>query len=50
MRDFITWLIIMLILYLAWKHFLHPIKMKNGVNVPSTNTQFIPISGMGKKM
>jgi sulfate adenylyltransferase subunit 1 (EFTu-like GTPase family) len=31
----------MFILYFAWKHILHPIKSKNGVNVPSTNTQFI---------
>ena len=50
LRDFITWLIIMFILYLAWKHILHPIKMKNGLSVPSTNTQFIPLAGMGKKI
>jgi len=50
MRDLITWLIIMFILYFAWKHILHPIKSKNGVNVPSTNTQFIHMNaGMGKK-
>ena len=48
LRDFITWIIIIFILYLVWKHFLNPIKMKNSLNVPSTNTQFIPM-GMGKK-
>jgi len=49
MRDFITWLVIMFVLYLAWKYILHPIKNKNNLNVPSTNTQFIPLTtGMGK--
>ena len=47
LRDFITWLIIMLILYLAWKHILHPIKMKGGINTPSNNTQYFPM-GIGK--
>ena len=51
MRDFITWLIIMLILYLAWKHIIQPIKNKNGVTLPTHNTQFIPLNaGMGKKI
>ena len=49
MRDLITWLIIMLILYYTWKHVLYPIKNKNGLNTPSTNTQFINMTaGMGK--
>jgi large-conductance mechanosensitive channel len=47
LRDLITWLIIMLILYLAWKHILHPIKMKGNINVPSHNTQYFPM-GIGK--
>jgi large-conductance mechanosensitive channel len=51
MRDFITWLIIMLLLYLAWKHVIQPIKNKNGVVSPTHNTQFIPMNaGMGKKI
>ena len=50
LRDFITWIIIIFILYLVWKHFLNPIKIKNSLNVPSTNTQFIHMNaGMGKK-
>ena len=48
LRDFITWIILIFILYLVWKYFLNPIKMKNSLNIPSTNTQFIPM-GMGKK-
>jgi len=49
-RDFITWLIIMILLYLAWKHILHPIKNKSGISTPTHNTQFIPMNaGMGKK-
>ena len=47
LRDFITWIIIMLILYLAWKHILHPIKMKGNISVPSHNTQYFPM-GIGK--
>ena len=47
LRDFITWLIIVTLLYLVWKHFLHPIKMKGNINVPSTNTQYFPM-GIGK--
>ena len=54
LRDFITWLIIMLVLYLLWKYLLHPYKLKNSLNVPSTNTQYIPMSGtnagMGKNV
>jgi len=50
LRDFITWFILMFIIYLAWKHLLNPIKIKNGINIPTTNTQYIPtgIAGMGK--
>jgi len=53
MRDFVTWLVLMTILYFIWKYLLNPIKMKNGLNIPTTNTQFIPmnggaIAGMGK--
>jgi large-conductance mechanosensitive channel len=47
LRDFITWLIIIFILYLAWKHILHPIKMKGNLNIPSHNTQYFPM-GIGK--
>jgi hypothetical protein len=46
-RDFVTWLIIMLILYIIWKHILHPIKMKGNINIPSHNTQYFPM-GIGK--
>ena len=45
-RDLITWLILMLILYLLWKHVIQPIKNKN---VPTNITQFIPPTRMGKK-
>ena len=48
LRDFITWLIIIYILYLIWKKVLNPLKMKNGVNIPTHNTQFLPM-GIGKK-
>jgi len=47
LRDFITWVIIIFILYLAWKHILHPIKMKGNINIPSHNTQYFPM-GIGK--
>ncbi len=33
-RDFLTWLVIMIILYIVWKHIVHPYKSKFGVNVP----------------
>ena len=46
-RDLITWLIIMCLLYLAWKHIVQPIKNKNGLSTPTTNTQFFPM-GIGK--
>ena len=36
LRDLITWIIIMYIIYLLWKKFVHPLKMKNGL-VPPTN-------------
>ena len=49
LRDFITWIVIIFILYLIWKHILNPIKMKNSLSVPSTNTQFIPMGMGGKK-
>lgn len=50
MRDLITWLIIMLILYLLWKHVMLPIKNKNGLSTPTHNTQYFPMNaGMGKK-
>ena len=47
LRDFITWLIIMLILYILWKYILQPIKMKGNINTPSHNTQYFPM-GIGK--
>lgn len=51
LRDFITWMIIMIILYLAWKHILLPIKNKNNLSTPSHNTQYFPMNaGMGKKV
>jgi hypothetical protein len=46
-RDLITWLIIMCLLYLAWKHVVQPIKNRNGLSTPTTNTQFFPM-GIGK--
>ena len=48
LRDFITWFIIIFILYLIWKKFLNPLKMQNGVNTPAHNTQYLPM-GIGKK-
>ena len=48
LRDFITWLIIVFILYMAWKHILLPIKLNSGINTPTTNTQFFTMQGMGK--
>jgi len=47
LRDFITWIIIIFILYLLWKYFLNPIKIKNNLSVPTTNTQYFPM-GIGK--
>jgi len=47
LRDFITWLIIIFILYLVWKHLLQPIKDKYGLKLPTHNTQFLPM-GIGK--
>ena len=44
LRDFITWVIIVFILYLLWKYFLNPIKMRNALN---NNTQFMPTAGGG---
>ena len=50
MRDFITWLILMLILYFAWKHIIQPIKNKSNISTPTNNTQYFPMNaGMGKK-
>ena len=46
-RDFITWLIIIFILYLVWKHLLQPIKDKHGLKTPTHNTHFLPM-GIGK--
>jgi len=36
LRDLITWIIIMYIIYLLWKKFVHPLKMKNGI-IPPVN-------------
>ena len=47
LRDLITWIIIITILYLVWKYVLYPIKMKGNINSPTTNTQYFPM-GIGK--
>jgi hypothetical protein len=47
LRDFITWLIIMYIIYLLWKKFVHPIKMKKGLIAPDVATHILPM-GIGK--
>lgn len=47
LRDFITWMIIIVILYLVWKFIINPIKTKNDLTSPTTNTQFFPM-GIGK--
>jgi len=44
-RDFVTWLVIMIILYLVWKHIVHPFKSKMNINTPVT--PIVPM-GMGK--
>ena len=48
LRDFITWLIIVYILYLVWKKFLQPLKLKQNLATPSTNTQFYPLMNIGR--
>jgi large-conductance mechanosensitive channel len=52
LRDFITWLIIVFVLYIIWKKVLQPLKLKNNLTTPNTNTQFLPTMmniGKGKK-
>ena len=44
LRDLITWVIIMYIVYLLWKKVVNPLKMKKGLNTPNTATQILPIS------
>jgi hypothetical protein len=49
LRDFITWLIIITLLYLIWKKFIHPYKLKSGLIPPQqANIPFFQM-GMGKK-
>jgi hypothetical protein len=48
LRDFITWLIIMYIIYLLWKKFVHPLKMKKGLISPDVATHILPMA-IGKK-
>ena len=48
LRDFITWLIIVYILYLVWKKFLQPLKLKQNLTTPSTNIQFNPMMNIGR--
>ena len=48
LRDFVTWLIIILVLYFAWKYFIKPYKEKIKSN-PSLVNHFVPVSRMSFK-
>jgi large-conductance mechanosensitive channel len=44
LRDFVTWFVIMVILYLVWKYIVQPYKTKLNLNTP-----IVPM-GMGKSI
>jgi len=48
LRDFITWLIIIIVLYFAWKYFIKPYKNKLN-NSPNLVNHFVPVSKMNFK-
>jgi large-conductance mechanosensitive channel len=48
LRDFITWLIIIIVLYFAWKYFIKPYK-QNLNSSPSLVNHFVPVSRMNFK-
>jgi len=48
LRDFITWLIIIIVLYFAWKYFIKPYK-QNLNGTPSLVNHFVPVSKMNFK-
>lgn len=49
LRDFITWLIIVYILYLLWKKVLQPLKLKQNLTTPITNNLPTMNIGLAKK-
>jgi len=48
LRDFITWLIIIIVLYFAWKYLIKPYKQTLNSS-PSLVNHFVPVSKMNFK-